>query len=504
MKSLVGVCRVLLCTQAFQSCKAYLSSVEELPSLLFGQLLPALQASTTALQLQSDQLSGRSEAYRAWDWVSLANCAASLDSLMGFGPVQQLLVPAADDSGITATALQLLQSSCQLLLSMPLDCPSGMPAMQHACLLMDATSLSFEACRVVGQSVKQQREQARWRWGARAQQLTQLLLRTLQRVPAWLDQLGKSPAERAAICSATGGVPNLLVHLALTNPIAAGGGPIDDVPGVLSWCAGAVAALRSLQPLAALVPQQERPRKSAAACADSLWQLAGTCSWISGRHAMLSNPSWLHQLDVLPAASPAQKQELITALFSLHTTACRAAHWAAQEGSALLPEGWWHELLPILSAVMFEAWQLDKAAGRAVEQPTDIVAMAAAHWRAVDTLLGSPGRHREVVQFGTDWAAIGYGLVAAAAACPPAAALGPAALEMLDCVLKSEVGLRAGLAKRCSPFTQTSLKAWQTTCAPCLPADAGYDCLAGVSDRSRSSRGPSPPSCPPAHQCWSG
>lgn len=234
-------------------------------------------------------------------------------------------------------------------------------------------------------------------------------------------------------------LPFLLLQLMLTNPVTAGGVPIDHVPAVLSWCAGAVAALRSLQPLAALASQQEHLPRNTDALASSLLQLAGTCSWIGGLGGRVDADRWLRQAVMLRSASAAQRQELSAALFNLHTVACRAVHWAAAgEGGSLLRPWWQQELLHVLGTAKHEAWKLGQAAEGAEQQRSHLPAMAAAHWQAVAKLLGSQESVRQLAASDRHWPIVGHGLAAAAVICPPVAALQPASLAVLDCMLKLE------------------------------------------------------------------
>lgn len=354
-------------------------------------LAAAFQAVAVALQLPAE---GRSAKHAAWTWSHLENLAYALDATALRGALEAHL--ASDGHGLSSAALQLLQPTCQLLGRAPYDSRPDEPD-QPSAAICSCCELGGTIGLLLSERVQRQRQHGNWRWNEQAQRTYQLLQQLLPRlVPLllWREQLQPTedtPLEPALLYMLSGmvGVVRLLLMMTLLLSPAAGQLPptsFQSLSAAEGWCAGAADALRSLAVLGQLAQRHEGCIGPATAdLARAI--VTGVACFASHMNDSTVKVGSMQDPDLKP---------LCSALFKLHTTACRAAHFSL---AAWQIDGLQQPLLLTLSSLLREVTRWVWTAADA-EQPRLHMSMlkplAASHLAAVQALLGTPAQARQL------------------------------------------------------------------------------------------------------------
>lgn len=433
LSNLAEVCYALLYPAQNLDFSSHAAAVQQDGSLgagLVRLLAPAFQAAAIALQLPAEH---RSSQHVAWSSRHVLSLAGVLSCNAVRAGLEVYL--AADGPGIGRNALQVLQPACQLLSRVPLDLQAATPAKQtevvfHCFWLVSVLS------GLLARSINDQRQQGSWRWDARAQRACDLLLQLLPRaVPLllWWEPLtgqGRSfSLEEAAGCMAHAMATWAELLEALWAPVdAAEPDPQVSLSAVAPWCAAASATLRSL---AALAERTQQLDQTLAQTAEGLAAVAiaavdqVTTALMEACVQRSSGSSLLGD----------ELAQITAAIFQLHTTACRAAHFspaAWQLGPDQTP------LMPALNALMLAALDLTSSQC-AAQHRHSLQPMAVGHCAAVLAWLGTPARVQELAATDADLCTyVACSLAAAMAVCPEAAVLDPS-MHDLCCTLLNEL-----------------------------------------------------------------
>ena len=453
LSQLSAICCALLTAQEFAPYAEAVGHNTALSARLVQLMLAGLPVAAVALQLPAARRTGQ---HSVWCWEQIRNFATVLDAEALRADLEARL--AASGPGIGRTALQLLQPTCQLLIHLPLDSVAGSPAEQalayHSC-----AQLAANTCLRVSRIIAARRLQGSWRWDEQAQHTCDLLQQLLPRlVPLllWWEQLpAGSPCFSLLEIAPEAGmlVQNASVLLAvMAHPAGSDqqqqqqqqpqqqhpSGLFHSLSAALPFCEAASAALCSLAALAGLAERQAGQLADIASliAADVVTDVAQIAAFFEAACSK-------HTISL-----PDQElRKLCTAVFALHTTACRTAYFSC---TAWQPDRLQQPLLLALSSLMQAAAHLashlpSEKQARAFKK--QLVPMAVGHCAAVLALLGAPTGAQQLAAADLGLCSqVAESLALAMCVCPHAPAL-DSGLPALFCSVAEallKVGLSAG------------------------------------------------------------